>query len=138
MHHTADGGDITVTNGIVILDDGLETAVYLALFGGNQEDDGTTSTAVYQWWGTVDEPDPARQYRGELQALLLRLPATTGNLALVEGAAKRDVDRVLGAIADDIAVSVALTGVRRIDITVNVTIDAAQHTFTFTSDWEGP
>ena len=74
LSQTADGGEITVANGQVALTGGLESAVYLSIFGGNDSDSGQESTAPKQWWGNLDEPDPAGRYRGQTQYLLRALP----------------------------------------------------------------
>ena len=66
LRQTVDGGEITVINGIVELDGGLETSVYLSLFGGNVDDPGDR-VSDKTWWGNYDETNPNRKYRSRLQ-----------------------------------------------------------------------
>ena len=82
LRQTDDGGEITVVNGVVEMSGGLETAVYLSLFGGNEDDDGRADNPQ-TWWGNLAENEPERQYRSETQHLLQALPATTGTLIRV-------------------------------------------------------
>ena len=41
---TNDDGDINIINGVTEMSGGLETTVYLALFGGNEDDNGIGDT----------------------------------------------------------------------------------------------
>ncbi|GAG06443.1 unnamed protein product, partial [marine sediment metagenome] len=54
---TKDGGDINIESGLIEMTAGFETAVYLSLFGGNIEDDGTEATKSKTWWGNLLETD---------------------------------------------------------------------------------
>lgn len=73
--NTADNGDIEVTYNndyfYIAMDAGLETAVYLSLFGGKD------------WWGNIGEP-PERQATAKTEAFLATIPATSGNLRRLE------------------------------------------------------
>ncbi len=84
---TADGGDITQD---LAIRDGLESSVYLSLFGGNVKDDGRENNA-FKWWGNIGENNPPRQYRSETAYLLATVPPTPSNLRRVEDAAGRDL-----------------------------------------------
>ena len=43
LFQTIDDGNVEVINGIITMSGGLDTAAYLSLFGGNEEDDGRVS-----------------------------------------------------------------------------------------------
>ena len=105
LRQTADGGEIDFANGQPALTDGIETAVILSLFGGNEEDSGLEADDAKQWWGNLTEQEPARRFRSETQFLLRSLTATTANLRRVDYAAARD----LAWMADSVAVSVEVT-----------------------------
>lgn len=90
LRQTNDGGDITIQAGLLAMSEGLETAAYLSLFGGNEDDPGGADTSQ-QWWGNVLDTEPERAYRSETQALLAGLPAIPANLLRVEQAAERDL-----------------------------------------------
>ena len=40
LFQTVDDGEINIENGVVEMSGGLETAAYLSLYGGNEDDDG--------------------------------------------------------------------------------------------------
>jgi phage gp46-like protein len=86
-----DGGEVDCVGGQLAMDDGLDTAVYLSLFGGNDDDSGLDGDKPRQWWANLDEPDEARRYRSELQALLRGMPLIPANLRRAEDAAAADL-----------------------------------------------
>lgn len=90
LRQTNDGGNITIQGGLVLLSEGLETAAYLSLFGGN-EDDPAEADTVLQWWGNLLDAEPERAYRSETQYLVRSLPAIPANLRRIEQAAARDL-----------------------------------------------
>ena len=90
LRQTNDGGDVTILGGLLAMSEGLETAAYLSLFGGNEDDPGQADTSK-QWWGNLLDTEPERAYRSETQALLNGLPAIPVNLLRVEQAAGRDL-----------------------------------------------
>lgn len=94
LRQTNDGGDITIEAGLVLMSEGLETAAFLSLFGGNEDDPGETD-ATLQWWGNLLEAEPERAYRSETQYLLQGLPAIPLNLRRIEQAASRDLQWML-------------------------------------------
>jgi hypothetical protein len=87
---TNDGGDIRL-DGDVITDDGIASAFYLSLFGGEMDDDGSEATESKQWWGNFIEGEPTRRYRSQTQSVLRSMPATSGNLRRVEAAIAADL-----------------------------------------------
>lgn len=91
LRQTEDGGEMGIDAGVVEMDEGLATACFLSIFGGNEEDDGSDGTKSKQWWGNFDEPDTNRRYRSETQAALNTTPLTTGTLQRFEDAAGRDL-----------------------------------------------
>jgi phage gp46-like protein len=131
LRQTNDGGDITVENGLVLLTDGLETAVYLSLFGGNQDDPGQGDT-TQQWWGNLLETDPTRTYRSETQYLLKSLPLIPVNLRRVEQAAARDLQWMLDAALAtkvEIAASIPALNHMRIDVAIQTASGTTRFTF---------
>lgn len=84
---TADGGNITPD---LAIRDGLESSVYLSLFGGNVKDDGRETNA-FNWWGNIGENNLSRVYRSETAFLLATVPPTPSNLRRIEDAANRDL-----------------------------------------------
>lgn len=133
---TNDDGEINVDNGIVEMSGGLETAAYLSLFGGNEDDDGRADNPA-TWWANLDEVDPARQYRSETQNLLQALPATTGNLRRIEDAAVRDLAWFTQAnVASSVAVAASIPGLNKIKLTINIEAVGEESSFDFVENWK--
>lgn len=115
-----DGGEITVTNGVVELDDSPFTAIYISLFGGNLDDSGDTDGDPLQYWGNYSETDPVRQLRSKTQYLLIGLPAIPANLIRIEEAVASDLEWLKSDIADSIAISATLPARSTVRISVGI------------------
>lgn len=136
LFQTNDGGEITVENGIVQMSGCFVTAAYLSLFGGNEDDDGSSKNAN-NWWGNLDENDSSLQYRSETQNLLQALTATTGNLQRIEDAVNRDLAWFIDKkIASSITVLVTMPAINTIDINVSIVADGVESSFNFTENWK--
>lgn len=121
LRQTPDGGDITVEAGLMLMSEGLETAAYLSLFGGNEDDAGDDASERDQWWGNFGETEPNRTYRSETQNLIRSLPAVPRNLLRIEQAAARDLGWMMPAgIAKSIAVSASIPEVDRVTVAVTI------------------
>lgn len=128
-------GEIEVEGGIVTMSSGLETAVYLSLFGGNKEDDGSQDTP-FQWWGNSDEI-PENQYRSETQNILQSLPATSLNLKRVKDASKRDLAWFISAsVASSVNVEVSIPQLNRVLIEVRINAGGEPSEFKFFENWK--
>lgn len=120
LRNTDDGGDITIQGGLLLLSEGLETAAYLSLFGGNEDDPGEADL-THQWWGNLLDVEPERSYRSETQALLRGLPAIPANLLRVEQAAARDLKWMTDTgNAQSVAVVASIPSINRIQIDVTI------------------
>jgi len=136
LFQTPDGGDITVDSGIVIMGGGLNTAVYLSLFGGNEDDDGRPNNSA-NWWGNIGEENPSREYHSETQNLLQGLPATTGNLKRLQDAAVRDLAWMLNdSAASYINVVASIPGVNKIKLTIDIEALGQESRFEFVENWK--
>lgn len=129
LYQTTDGGEINVVNGVAELNGGLETSVYLSLFGGNEDDD--------TWWGNIDEPDPNKQQRSETQHLLQALVLSAANLKRVEDAAGRDLEwMVSSGAATSVSASASIPGLNKIKIAVNVVADDRETQLIYVENWK--
>lgn len=136
LFQTTDDGEITVANGIVSMSGGLETAAYLSMFGGNEDDDGRNLNPL-NWWGNLDESQPVMRYHSETQFLLTGLPATTGNLRRIEDAANRDLAWFLSEkVASSVSVVVTIPELNRVKITVAIEADGLESEFEFVENWK--
>lgn len=133
---TNDDGEINVEGGVVEMSGGLETAAYLSLFGGNEDDDGRDNSSA-NWWANLDEVDPSRQYRSETQNLLQALAATTGNLRRIEDAASRDLAWFTqNNVASSVTVSASIPGLNKIKLTINIEAVGEESSFEFVENWK--
>lgn len=136
LFQTDNEGEINVRGGIVEMGGGLETAAYLSLFGGNEDDDGLADNPK-TWWGNIEEVDPARQYKSETQYLLKAIPATSGNLRRIEDAAARDLAWFIAErVASSVTVSASIPGGNRIKLTVDIEADGIESRFEFVENWK--
>lgn len=136
LFQTDDDGEINIENGVIEMSGGLETAAYLSMYGGNEEDDGRADNAK-SWWGNVDENNLANQYRSETQHLLQSLPATTGNLRRLEDAAGRDLNWFIEEnVASTITVFASIPGINRVKTRININAEGEESTFEFTDNWK--
>lgn len=130
---TLDDGEISVAAGSVAMSGGLETAAYLSLFGGNEDDDGSDGNPA-NWWGNIDETRAEREYHSETQNLLQGLPATANNLQRVEAAAGRDLAWMVSVgAATDIEVVATIPAINRVKLTIDIDGD---QTLEFVENWQ--
>jgi phage gp46-like protein len=113
------------------MSEGLESAAFLSLFGGNEQDPGDANSTE-QWWGNIGENTTSRRYRSETQYLLRSLPAVPSNLRRVEQAAARDLQWMLDdGVAKSINVSASIPALNRILINVLIVTLREQIQLTF-------
>ncbi len=133
IFQTTDDGEIEIENGLVTMTPGLDNAVYLSLFGGNEEDPGGDDR-TQEWWGNLIEIDPTRQYRSETQHLLRAIPAVTANLRRIEDAARRDLAWVIPAgVASVVEVAATMPALNKVQIDVTIN---GNETLTYLENWQ--
>lgn len=131
LFNTYDGGDIAVTNGIVEMSGGVETAAYLSLFGGNEDDDGREDSA-HNWWGNLAENETDKTYRSETQHLIQALPLTSNNLKRIEDAAKKDLQWFISTgVATSINVFASVPALNTLELVISID----QKEFKFIENW---
>lgn len=135
LFQTVDGGDINVVNGVVDMSGGLETTVYLALFGGNEDDDGSKDN-IHSWWGNKEEITE-KQYHSRTQYLLKSLPVTSNNLVHIEDAVVLDLAYLIDLkIASSVDVVVIIPALNSININVSIIANGVESEFNFTENWK--
>lgn len=133
---TNNNGDFDVVNGLIEMDGGLQTTVYLALFGGNLDDDKSDQNK-FNWWGNIGETEKSKQYRSETQYLVQALPATSSNLKRIEDAIQRDLNFLLTEkIATSFDVNVTIPQVKWLQIDILVNAEGDESEFTFFANWQ--
>lgn len=138
--HTADGGEIRVESGDIQLTGGIETAVYLSLFGGNEDDSGIQGDEPKEWWGNKLEDAPERKLRSETQYLLRSLPAIPASLRRIEDSVERDLAWMSDSVASGIAVEASIPRLNWVQIDITVVLQNGNRvnmTFAFTRGQEG-
>ena len=136
LFQTNNDGDIIVENGIVEMSPGLETAAYVSLFGGNEDDDGSQDNKN-TWWANLNETRLDKKYVSETQYLLKSLIATTGNLRSVEDAAKRDLQWFIDDnIASSIEVEATMPALNQLKLTIEISAEGEETRFEFTQNWK--
>jgi len=132
LYQTNDGGEISAVNGTVLMGGGISTAVYLALFGGN-EDDAGGSDKTLSWWGNQLDADIARHYRSKTQYLLRSIPAIPINLGRIKTAIEGDLAALVAAKAFSIIeITITIPQVNWINISVKTNLGDVS----FMSPWE--
>lgn len=136
LQQTNDDGEITVVNGVTEMTGSFETAAYLSLFGGNEDDDGREGNPK-TWWGNRGETDPARRMVSETQYLTKSIPATSANLRKIEDAAKRDLAWFVDTgIANTLEVVASIPALNWASIVVTIEALGEETEFTFTENWK--
>ncbi len=132
------GGELILNGGDLLVGNGLLTATVLSLWGGNLEDDGLPGSDSVQFWGNNIGQDPNESLRSETQRLLTSIPATSSNLLRVQDAIVRDLSWMIDEeIVKEYEIEIALTGVKRIGITINFTVNGETYELQFTREWTG-
>jgi phage gp46-like protein len=131
------GGDLILSGGDVLIGNGLTSAAILSLFGGNFEDSNLPGTDSLQFWGNRIGEDPNESLRSETQKLLESIPATSENLLRVQDAVVRDLSWLIGGIVSELSVQIALVAVKRVSITIDLTVNGEDQQIQFTREWTG-
>jgi phage gp46-like protein len=135
LYQSQDFGEIEVIDGLVTMSGGLDTAVYISLFGGNYNDDGLLDSK-YQWWGNYSET-ALNRIRSETQSILIGLPATTGNLLKLEEAIRRDTSWLLEErIASSIDISASILTLNKVRIILNINAYSEDIELEYTKNWD--
>jgi hypothetical protein len=127
-----DGGEINCANGVIELGDGPETAAFLSLFGGNEDDSAGDDGKSSQWWGNVIESDPAKRMRSETQHLLRSIAITSGNIARIEDAISHDLAWMVETeFASFVGGAVSIPALNTIRIDVKIVVQDVVYTPAF-------
>lgn len=136
LQQTNDGGEFEFFNDLVVFSGGLETAVYLSLFGGNEGDDGSQNTPL-QWWGNDLDGDLARQLRSRTAFLLQSIAAVPVNLRRIEDAVRADLVWMIDTgAASKLEVAARIPKRDHVEITVNIEAVGLESRFNFVENWK--
>ena len=135
IFQTNDDGDINVNDGITQMTCGYESAIYLSLFGGNDDDAGDESTSHLQYWGNFAETDPQKKLRSETQNIIASLPSTSSNLRLLEEANLRDLAWMSDSVSN-LTSDARITSPDFCEITITYEAEGQKESFTYSVNWE--
>ena len=131
-----DTGNINVEGGITEMTGGFETAIYLSLFGGNEDDSGSVNNPL-QWWGNWGENDPNKKYQSQTQHLLRALPISSANLLKIEKAVANDLQWFLDlSIIDQLNIVVTIPKANTVLIHITGEAEGQELDFNFTENWK--
>lgn len=132
IFQTPDGGEVTCTAGQILLDDGVASVVYISLWGGNEDDSGSDADKPKEFWANKIETDATKKIRSRTQALLRSIPATSGNLRLIEEAVAQDLAWMLETkLATFVGASVSIPRLNWVNIEVSVEIQGKSFAVSF-------
>ncbi len=135
LFQTIEDGEITVENGLVQMDGGLETAAYLSLFGGNENDDGLEGN-VNNWWANFSENETSRQYRSETQFIIRENVLTSLTLLRIEQAAIRDLQWFLDeGVANEVNVTATIPKLNTLKLDIEINALGNVSNFQFVENW---
>lgn len=135
LYQTLDDGDITVTNGLVEMSGGLDTAVYISLFGGNELDNGLDDNK-FKWWGNYSETEQSRKITSECQYLLDTLIPIPSNLNRIQDACLQDLQWLLDdKIANSINISVTMPKRNYVKMVINITAEQGDIELKYEQNW---
>jgi phage gp46-like protein len=133
---TADDGEVSVEGGVMAMTGGLESAAYLSLFGGNEQDSGLPDDAR-TWWGNTNETTASRRYVSETQHLLRSIPPVTKNLLRIQKAVETDLSWFVSeGVASELRVAVSVPTVNTVKIVVNIVANGDDIAFEFVENWK--
>jgi phage gp46-like protein len=128
IFHTPDDGDLEIKIGVITMGSGLRSAVYISLFGGNEDDSGGDRDP-HNWWGNIGQ---RVQVRSETQFLLQTMTPTSANLLRLEDAVRRDLNWFKASgVATDIKARVIIPAYNSVKIIINID----NRDFEFVDNW---
>jgi phage gp46-like protein len=136
LFQSLDDGEIIIRAGVVEMDGGLQTAGYLSLFGGNEDDDGREDNPL-GYWGNAIGDDPNERQVSRTQYLLRSIPATSGNLLRIEDAATTDLQWLIevGA-ASTVNVAASIPALNRVKLAITIEAIGEESSFEFVENWK--
>jgi phage gp46-like protein len=136
---TVDGGELAIENGLFVSDKQFSSAVYLSLFGGNQDDPGKVKNNKGWWGNCLDSVTINEKIVSRFQSIIIGLPMTIKNIREAEAAAELDLKWFKDEkIADEINVSIKSTGKHEFSLTVEILKDVSNvFENTYALQWGG-
>lgn len=121
LFDTQDGAEITIFNGLISMDKGFNSAVYLSLFGGDKDDTGEVVNNNTWWGNKIQNISENEKLVSRFQAFITSVPLISKNVKLAEGKVIQDLQWMIDdGIADSIEAEIQVVG--RKDINLKIVI----------------
>lgn len=119
---TKEGFDIDLKNNFIEMTSGFESAIFLSIFGGNEEDDYSEATKEKQFWGNRLN---GNQYRSRTLKFINGSYANAQNLQLLEKNILLDLNWFIEEnIADTLEVDCSIPNFNELKIDIRLLRDS--------------
>lgn len=119
---TKEGFDIDLKNNFIEMTSGFESAIFLSIFGGNEEDDYSEATKEKQFWGNRLD---GNQYRSRTLKFINGSYANAQNLQLLEKNILLDLNWFIEEnIADTLEVDCSIPNFNELKIDIRLLRDS--------------
>lgn len=119
---TKEGFDIDLKNNFIEMTSGFESAIFLSIFGGNEEDDYSEATKEKQFWGNRLNDN---QYRSRTLKFINGSYANAQNLQLLEQNILLDLNWFIEEnIADTLEVDCSIPNFNELKIDIRLLRDS--------------
>ena len=119
---TKEGFDIDLKNNFIEMTSGFESAIFLSIFGGNEEDDYSEATKEKQFWGNRLN---GNQYRSRTLKFINGNYANAQNLQLLEQNILLDLNWFIEEnIADTLEVDCSIPNFNELKIDIRLLRDS--------------
>lgn len=135
LFHEPDGGEIKCEGGIIELTQAPDTAAYLSMLGGNEDDSALADGDREQWWANFEELDRRRHQRSRTQFVLDGFPCTPENLSILEDAVRTDLAWMVDELGAAITVSASIAGINRAVVAGSIDIAGTKYPFRIPAPW---
>jgi len=133
------GGDLVYGTNDFIQIDGWGNMIYIALFGGNVEQDTPDTrpdnSQQFDWWGNSFIRELAAQANSSTERTLMQVALNSQGRVLIQQAVESDLEFMQEFC--ELEVEVAITGVDRVEINIQVTQPDNEQNKQFVFIWGG-
>lgn len=125
---TGGGGDFTLLGNDLAVTGSIETAIYLAMFGGNVEASTVSSRVIsdqaFDYWNNSlgMSQSPVTQFNSLTERTLNNTPLTSAGRAIIENAIKQD----LTFLGTELTVTVVIINTDRCNITLRIVLESGK------------
>lgn len=121
---TGNGGDLLLQGSDLVVVEGIQNMPYLAMFGGNIEQDTknkVTEEQSFDWWGNnlLMPNNQSIQFNSITERVINNTPLTSQGRVTIENAIKTDL-KFLQDLGAEVSVSVSITATDRIDVNIKI------------------